>query len=191
MPFTVSGEKRDKHFPLFAHNNPLRRFTEPPEKLIGPHVSEGDTVADLGCGPGFYTIPMARLVGPRGRVYAVDSDEKAIRAVIERAAEGGYTNIEARAQSAHDLGFIDDGSVDFILAHGLLCSMAPRNHMAAAGEMNRVLKPGGRAYLSAARGWYSHMGDERWEEILVRFSVQERRDGNRFMGDRCALVSKL
>ena len=56
--------------------NPLRRLLEEPEKLIGPFVKEGMTVVDYGCGMGFFTLPMARLVGPGGKVIAVDVQEK-------------------------------------------------------------------------------------------------------------------
>jgi ubiquinone/menaquinone biosynthesis C-methylase UbiE len=59
-------------------------------------------------------------VGPEGRVYVVDLDEENIRAVERKAADGGYHNIEAHASSAADLGFIEDGSLDFVLANGLL-----------------------------------------------------------------------
>ncbi len=74
---TTSEEKRDKHFPLFAHDNPLRRLFSNPNKYC-PYVTKGQVAADLGCDPGYYTLALAGCVGPEGRVYAVDSDEKAI-----------------------------------------------------------------------------------------------------------------
>ncbi len=63
-----------------------------------------------------------------------------------------YRNIEAHAASAHDLSLMRDGSVVFILANGLLCSMAPQHHDSAVNEMKRILKPNGQAYLSVAKG---------------------------------------
>src|SRR4030042_4012873 len=92
--------KGDKHFPLYAHDNPLRRRFSPPRKLIGPYVKGGQTAADLGCGPGFYALALAELVGPEGKVYAVDSDERAVRELERKAARRGLRNIETRAQSA-------------------------------------------------------------------------------------------
>jgi ubiquinone/menaquinone biosynthesis C-methylase UbiE len=50
----------------------LRRLLQNPEKILSPHVREGMTVLDLGCGPGFFTIPLARLVGKTGMVVAAD-----------------------------------------------------------------------------------------------------------------------
>jgi ubiquinone/menaquinone biosynthesis C-methylase UbiE len=185
---TSSEEKRDKHFPLFAHDNLFRRLFSSPNEF-NSYVSEGQTVADLGCGPGYYTLALAKRVGPKGKVYAIDSDEKAIRALEKKADEHGYCNVETRVSSASDLSFIEDGSVDFILANGLLCSMAPQQHESAVNEMKRVLEPGGKAYLSVAKGYYSYMGKVEWERILEGFRVEGRGDGS-LLGDRWALVSK-
>ena len=99
---------------------PFRKLFEPPQRLIESYVKKGQVVADLGCGPGYYTLPLARCVGLEGKVYAVDLDEKCIRALEKKADKGGYQNIEAHASSASDLSFIKDKSVDFILANGLL-----------------------------------------------------------------------
>lgn len=178
-------EKRDKSFPLLAHDNPFRRLFSPPGKLIDPYVAKGMRVADLGCGPGYYTLALAEIVGPEGTVYAVDVQDKSIRALKRKAARRGFRNIEAHAASAVDLGFIKDGSVDFILAHGLLCSMAPQHHDPAVAEMVRILKPRGRAYLSASKGPWSYVDRAEWERILGCFTVEKREEG----GDFCAVVS--
>ena len=185
----TSEEKRDKHFPLFTHDNPFRRLLSNPNEYC-PYVTIGQVVADLGCGPGYYTLALAEFVGSEGRVYAVDSDEKAIRALEKKAEKRGYHNIEARASSASDLSFIKDESVDFVLANGLLCSMAPQHHEPAVNEMRRILKSGGLAYLSVAKGFFSYVNQTEWEKILEGFRV-ERRGGDGFLAisDRWALVS--
>jgi 2-polyprenyl-3-methyl-5-hydroxy-6-metoxy-1,4-benzoquinol methylase len=103
-----------------ALTEPLNRLFDPAERLVGPHVKRGQVAADLGCGRGYYTLALAELVGPEGKVYAVDLDEKNIRVLTRKAARRGCRNIEAHASSASDLSFIADRSVDFILANGLL-----------------------------------------------------------------------
>ena len=90
--------------------------------------------------------------------------------------------------SASDLSFIKDGSVDFVLANGLLCSVAPQQLESSVTEMKRILKPKGQAYLSAAKGWGSYMTEEKWNKILEGFSID--RSGDPMIGDRWALVSK-
>jgi ubiquinone/menaquinone biosynthesis C-methylase UbiE len=183
-------EKQDKHFPISVFDNPIRRFIEPSHKLVQPYISKDMVAADLGCGPGYYTIAMAKLVGSKGKVYSVDSDEKSIQALEDKIYSHGYQNIETHASSAHDLSFIRDDSVDFILAHGLLCSMAPKHHESAVNEMKRILNPRGQAYISAARGFYSYVSKVEWNNILKEFSVIKRSDGFHILGDRWVLVSK-
>ena len=182
-------EKGDKRFPLFVNDNPLRRLFLPPRRLTKPYVGKGQIAADIGCGPGYYTLALAEYVGPEGKVYAVDVDEKAVGELERKAAKRGISNVEARASSASDLGFIKDGSVDFVLCHGLLCSMAPKSHEAVVVEMRRILKPGGLAYVSVARGPWSYVGRAEWEKILAGFEVKKRSDGFLGFAHRAALVS--
>jgi ubiquinone/menaquinone biosynthesis C-methylase UbiE len=158
---------------------------EPPQRLIEPYVTNGQVVADLGCGSGYYTLALAQCVGPGGRVYAVDLDKTCIRTLEKKMDEEGYHNIEALASSASDLGFIKDGSVDFVLANGLLCSMA--NHRKeAVNEIKRILKPEGRAFLSLGFPYpIGFVNRVEWEKILEEFRVE--RSGGIFQ--RCAMVS--
>ena len=103
-----------------ASLNPIRRMFEPPQRTIRPYVKKGQVVADLGCASGHYTLALAELVGPEGKVYAVDFNNERIQALQLKADKAGYRNIEAHASSAADVSFIKDGSVDFVLANGLL-----------------------------------------------------------------------
>jgi ubiquinone/menaquinone biosynthesis C-methylase UbiE len=111
---------KDRHFPTWFLDNPLRRLFGN-SKTFNDQVQPNQVVADLGCGPGFYTFPLADEVGPDGKVFAVDSDEKVIRKVSRKAQKKHRTNVEAHASSAADLAFIETDSVDYVLAHGLLC----------------------------------------------------------------------
>jgi ubiquinone/menaquinone biosynthesis C-methylase UbiE len=180
--------KQDKHFPLFVHYNPIRRLFFSNPKKYRSYVAPGQVAADLGCGPGYFTLQLADAVGPTGTVYAVDSDEKAIRALERRAKRRGYHNIKTYI-TATDLSFLKDESVDFILADGLLCSMAPQHHEQATNEMRRILKPNGIAYLKAAQGSWSYVGLAEWEKILEGFKVEQRSDESHGEG-RWAVVSK-
>jgi ubiquinone/menaquinone biosynthesis C-methylase UbiE len=179
--------KQDQHFPSIALDNPFRKWFSNPHKF-DCYVMRGAVVADLGCGPGFYTFPLAKCVGAEGVVYAVDSNERQIQIIDKKASRQDINNIKAFAGSAADLSHIPDQSVDFILAEGLLCSMAPADRDAAVSEMKRILKPDGKAYLSSAVGWSSYMEDQPWAEILAGFSVLQRNFAP-YKGDRTAVVS--
>jgi len=184
----INKVKRDRHFPLFAHLCPFRRLFSAPKKFCH-YVASGQVVADLGCGAGYYTLAFADFIGPEGVVYAVDSDEKAIRALEKKANKRGYHNIKAYVSSASDLSFIEDESVDFVLANGLLCAMVPQHHGLAVNEMRRILKPNGKAYLRADGGLWSYMSKVGWEKILEEFRVERRSDVHSRV-DNWAVVSK-
>jgi ubiquinone/menaquinone biosynthesis C-methylase UbiE len=181
----TSKEKSDKHFPVWAHK--FSTLLGNPKKYCA-YVKDGQVAADLGCGPGFYTLALADCVGNEGKVYAVDSDEKSIQVLEKKVARGGYNNVETHETSASDLSFIKNESVDFILANGLLCCVSPQQLESTVREMKRILKPKGLAYLSAGKGWGSYMNEEKWNEIIEGFRVE--RSGNPMIGDRWATVSK-
>jgi ubiquinone/menaquinone biosynthesis C-methylase UbiE len=166
--------------------NPISRLFENRQSSIEPYVKRGQLVADLGCGSGYYTLALAECVGPEGRVYAVDLNEDQVRALEKKADELGYRNIEAHATSCSDLSFIEDESVDFVLANGLLCNMPDRRE-SAVNEMKRILKPTGEAFLSlGAPPPLGFVDRAEWERILEGFIV-ERRGG--FL-QKWAVVSK-
>lgn len=148
-----------------------------PQSAIAPFVSNGQVVADLGCGPGFYTLALADAVGPEGKVFAVDFDEQCIRALEDQVEQGGYHNVEMHATSASNLPFIPDASVDFVLANGLLCSMTDRRQDAVS-EIKRILKPSGQAYLSLGAPWLppllGYVNRAEWERTLAGFQVARR-----------------
>ena len=96
--------------------SPLRRLAEPPNKLVGPYVQAGMTVLDPGCGFGYLSLPLARWVGPEGRVLSVDVEPRAVARLQRRARwEGLAERIEARTCSPRDLGLgAYHGKVDLV-----------------------------------------------------------------------------
>ena len=156
-----------------AFLDPIRRLFESPKKLIEPYVKDGQVVADLGCGSGYYTFALAELVGSRGKVYAVDLGKDCIRALEKKARKSGYRNIEAHASSASDVSFMKDRSVDFVLANGLLCSMA-QHRKEAVNEIKRILKREGQAYLSLGAGPpFGYVDQAEWDDILEGFKIEQ------------------
>ena len=84
---------RDQHFCppwiAFTLDNRLRRYLQNPEELLGSFIHEGQTVIDIGCGPGFFTLAMARLVGENGRVIAVDIQKSMLDKLNHNAKKTG------------------------------------------------------------------------------------------------------
>ncbi len=131
---------------------PLRRLGQRPEKILAPFVSEGMTALDVGPGMGYFSLPMARMVGPAGKVLCVDVEEKMLRSLEKRAARAGLSSrIVARACTADSLGLDDvEGRVDFALAFAMVHEVGDHDRLFA--DVFRALKHGGRCLFVEPRG---------------------------------------
>jgi ubiquinone/menaquinone biosynthesis C-methylase UbiE len=180
--------REDLIFPIFPYISPFRHLVESSKKFC-EYVKEGQSVVDLGCGPGYFTIALAEAAGSSGKVFAVDIDEKALSHLRRRVENHPNLNVEVYEASATELNMIEDETIDFILAYGLLCSMTLEHQELAIKEMKRILKPDGKAYLTIAKGPDSYVDDTRWQEILKNFKV-EKNIHTFSIKERHALVSK-
>ena len=111
-------------------------------------LKEGTTVVDYGCGPGRYTLPVAKLVGTKGKVFAVDIHSLAIKTIKEKAARESLTNIEAILVDSYDTG-IQDSSVDLVLLIDTLPII--KDHNPLFQEMHRILKQNGHIFIEHGR----------------------------------------
>jgi len=112
---------------------------KPEKELAKLDIVTGQTVLDYGCGIGSFTLPLARLVGDGGRVYALDIEPLAVERVRKLAQREGITNIETILLD-NDTG-LPDRSVDLVLFIGVLPHLQDARPVLA--ELHRVLKPGG------------------------------------------------
>jgi arsenite methyltransferase len=104
----------------------------------------GEHVVDVGSGAGMDSLIAARMVGPGGRVIAVDMTPAMLEKARRSAFEAGFTNIEFRQGLAESLPVLD-GWADVVISNGVLNLMPDKD--AALREMARVLKPGGRLQI--------------------------------------------
>jgi len=106
-------------------------------KEIG--VKQGQTVLDFGCGDGHYAIPAAKLVGDRGKVYAVDRDEQTLRGLLGKIEDKNIKNIEVIKNESKTS--LDNNLVDFIVCFDVLHYVKERKILYY--EFKRVLKQKG------------------------------------------------
>lgn len=116
-----------------------RRFVDVRKPLERAGIKEGQTILDFGCGPGHYTIAAARMVGPKGKVYALDIHPLAVRSVEKKAKKASLTNITT-ILSDRDTR-LPDQSIDIALAYDMIHMVEDKQ--ALARELHRVLKPNG------------------------------------------------
>jgi ubiquinone/menaquinone biosynthesis C-methylase UbiE len=112
-------------------------------------IMRGQTVLDFGCGYGAYTIPVARIVGAQGRVYALDKDKEALDGLMQKAESAGLKNIE-RMETSGELEIeLADESVDVVLLFDVFHSFyfpQADDRRRLLGEISRIMKPS--AFLS-------------------------------------------
>lgn len=100
---------------IYAFDNPLRKRFQNPHKLLAPYVKAGDTVLDVGCGMGYFTLDLARLVGPEGKVIAADLQVEMLAGLRRRASRKGLLGRIRLQQSEPDQIGVKE-PIDFALA---------------------------------------------------------------------------
>ena len=132
------------------HDNPILPLVRNPYKLLkAAGLEEGHKVLEVGCGPGFFTIPAARIVGNEGLVYAVDIHPRAVERVKKKIEKEALPNITASCVNASDTGLPGE-SVDLAFVFGLRYIAGGLENVVF--ELHRVLKPGGILSFEKTRG---------------------------------------
>jgi len=135
--------------------SPLRRFVYQPSTILAPHVRMGMTVLEPGPGMGFFTIELARLVGPSGRVVAVDVQSKMLDGLRRRLSKAGLAGrVDIRLALPDSMGVTDlGGMVDFVFAFAVVHELPSADSFFR--EAHRVLKPDGHLLLGEPPGHVS------------------------------------
>lgn len=180
MSLNKKGKESDLRVPRKNHINlnPMRRWFDNKykrsHKQVSSFVADGWVVADLGCNTGYYTFGLSKSVGPEGKVVAVELDEKNVQIVKKEIQNGGFQNVDLHKASVEDLNFIENDSMEFVLANGLLCEMIGTRKKAVE-EIKRILKPDHYAFLSLGTPPpLGKVSSKEWESILEGFEVYRR-----------------
>jgi FkbM family methyltransferase len=117
------------------------RWERVPELFAALGLKLGDRVADIGAGDGFYTARLARVVGPSGRVIAVDIDEQALARLRKRLTDEDIHNADV-IRGAPDDPHLEAGTLDAALIYNSYHEMA--QHQSMLSHIYVALKPGGK-----------------------------------------------
>lgn len=122
----------------------FRRWFQDPQKILSPYLKEGMKVLDVGCGPGFFSVEMAKLVGNSGKVYSVDLQQGMLD-IVRKKIHG--TDLETRITTirCYDEHITIPEKVDFILAFYMVHEVPGKNGLFAS--IKSLLKPQGRFLL--------------------------------------------
>ncbi len=141
-------------------DNRIRRIFHDPEKILGPYVKEGMKVLDMGCGPGYFSIALAKMVGSSGRVIAADLQEGMLRKV-KKKIKG--TEIEERITlhkcESDRIGLSEkvDLAITLYMLHEVPYQEKTLNEIAS------ILKPNGHLLIAEP---YIHVSKKAFERTI-------------------------
>ena len=130
------------HFRMMSlvHETLYSLFRDPYKVLNAVGLELGQKVLEVGCGPGFFTIPAARIVGQKGSVHALDINPLAVERVQQKIEKESVTNIKTILADAAQTG-LPDQSFDLIFVFGLAHPIGDLENILT--ELHRLLKPAG------------------------------------------------
>lgn len=127
-------------------DNIFRRWLQNPRKILNPWVKEGMTVLDYGCGPGFFTIDMAHMVGASGRIIAADLQKGMLEKLRKKIHATDIENrIILHVCGQDRIGILETVRVDFALAFYVLHEIPDQSKFFV--ELGSILKPNGQALI--------------------------------------------
>jgi ubiquinone/menaquinone biosynthesis C-methylase UbiE len=143
--------------------SPIRRLWQDPAKILAPYVQPGMTVLEPGPGMGFFTLEIARRVGPSGRVVAVDIQARMLDSLKRRLAKAGLEErVDVRLAAPESMGVADlAGAVDLVLAFAVVHELPRADEFFR--EAAQSLKPGGRILVVEPGG---HVKPAQFEEEM-------------------------
>ncbi|WP_088225048.1 class I SAM-dependent methyltransferase [Desulfosporosinus sp. FKB] len=141
-------------------DNRIRRIFQNPIKILKPYLQPGITMLDLGCGPGFFTIPAAEIIGTKGKVIAVDLQEGMLSRLKEK-----ITNIELekriKLHKCEESKIGVSEKVDVILAFYMVHEVPNQENLFK--EIKSILKSGGKLLIVEPK---FHVSKQSFQETM-------------------------
>ena len=143
--------------------SPIRRLIENPEKIVAPYVKSGMTVLEVGPGMGFFTLPIARLVGEKGKIVCVDIQNKMLEGLNRRAKRAGLADrIATRLATSDSLNISDfAGQVDSVILIAVVHEVPDQRNLFV--QIQQAMKPVALMLISEPKG---HVTPESFEKML-------------------------
>jgi len=149
----------------FTFDNFLRKLLQNPDRILKPYVKQGWTALDVGPGMGYFTIPLAKLVGNTGKVIAADLQQPMLDGIQHKALKAGVQDrIELHLTTSDSIGISEP--IDFCLSFWMVHEVPDRAHFIK--EIASKLKPGGLWLISEPKFHVSKQTLlKRWKSLKV------------------------
>jgi ubiquinone/menaquinone biosynthesis C-methylase UbiE len=138
--------------------SPVRRLMQDPVKILSPFVAPSMWVLEIGPGMGFFTLPLARLVGEKGKIVCVDLQEKMIEGLMKRVNKAGVSDrVMGRTCTSTSLQIEDlPAKFDFALAFAVIHEVPDAANLFS--EIFAALRKGGSLLISEPTGHVTESG---------------------------------
>jgi ubiquinone/menaquinone biosynthesis C-methylase UbiE len=148
----------------YTFDNPFRRLFHTPVKIFAPYLKKGMTALDLGCGMGFLSIGMARMIGDTGKVISVDIQQKMLDVLQKRATNTGMDHrIHTHCATSDFIGLNQQtGRIDLALTFWMVHETPHIENFIA--EIYSLVKSGGKYLLVEPKG---HVSPEIFQRITA------------------------
>jgi ubiquinone/menaquinone biosynthesis C-methylase UbiE len=143
-------------------DNSFRRFLQNPKKILKPYIRKGMTVLDLGCGPGFFTVEIAKMLVDSGKVIAADLQEGMLEKLIHKIKGTELEQkIEIHKCEDNKIGIAE--KVDFILAFYMIHEVPDQDRLFE--ELRSILNANGRILIIEPK---FHVSKKSFEDMINR-----------------------
>ena len=140
-------DERNRVCPVELANsldNKIRKWIQNPQKILAPYIKEGMTALDIGCGPGFFSIELAKLVGEDGKVIAADLQQGMLQ-ILRDKIKGTVPEGRIKLEKCEKDNIHVSESVDFILTFYMVHEVPDKNTFFK--QLHRILKDQGQYLL--------------------------------------------
>ena len=146
----------------------VRKLFDNPQKILSPYVEKGMKVLDIGCAMGFFSLPLAQMVGADGKVICVDVQEKMLRSLEKRAQKAGSADrIETRVCHPDSLGLDNlNEEVDFAFASAVVHETPDASSFFSA--IYKTMKQTGKLLVIEPKGHVSE------KDFKITISIAEQ-----------------
>lgn len=143
--------------------NPLRKLRQNPQTILGEYIKPGMSVIDYGTAMGYFSIPMAKMTGPNGKVYCFDIQEKMLQKLKKRAKNHNVQQIiETRLISEDGKAFSDlDQKIDFTLLFAVVHEVPDRQYLFKT--LNAMMKNNSKLLIGEPKG---HVSNDDFEQSI-------------------------
>ncbi|UCH21204.1 MAG: class I SAM-dependent methyltransferase [Deltaproteobacteria bacterium] len=144
----------------YPFDNPIRKIFHKPHRMLSPYIQAGMTVMDVGCGMGFFSLAMAKMVGEKGKVIAVDLQPKMLAVTKRRALRASVANrITTRLCQPDKIGVAQ--AVDFVLTFWMVHEV--QDKIQFFSQLNSTLVPNGKLLIAEPK---MHVAATQFLQIL-------------------------